>query len=276
MKRKKKFIIKIFKHTILVSIALIMLFPMIWIILQSFKSYFDVIAVPPKLIFSPVLENYINVFRKIDFFYSFRDSLIVALCSVGLTLLIGVPCGYALAKFNFKGKNNIGFFILSTKMMPPIVIIVPFVKIFHMLGMIDTYIGLILAHVLVNIALVVWMMRGFFVDIPREIEEAAMIDGCSEIKSFLIIDLPLSAPGLVATALLSFLFSWNEFFFALTLTNFKVRTLPLYMATEFVGHLAIKWGTLSAAGVLAIIPTLIFIIIIQRHLIRGLTFGALK
>jgi len=275
--KKTKFILSgILKHSILIIICAVVLFPLIWIIMQSLKTYFDTIAVPPKVIFSPVLQNYRDVLNRPGFIFSFRDSLIVALGSVGLVLLIGTPCGYALARFKFRGREDIGFFLLSTRMMPPIVVIVPFIRIFHSLGIADTHLGLILGHILVNLALVVWLMRGFFTDVPREIEEAAMLDGCSQMSAFSRVILPLVVPGLVATALLSFLFSWNEFLFALTLTSIKVKTLPVYMASEFVGYLAVQWGPLSAAGILAILPTLIFIAVIQKHLVRGLTFGALK
>jgi len=277
MRRRRKCIVSgILKHTILIIMAFMVLFPITWIVLQSFKSYFDTIAVPPKILFSPVWRNYIDVLGRVRFFSSFRDSLVIALGSVGLTLLIGTPFSYALTRFNFKGRDNIAFFVLSTRMMPPIVVIVPFIRIFHMLNIADTHLGLILAHVLVNLALVIWMMRGFFSSIPREIEEAAIVDGCSQMGAFWWVTLPLSAPGLVATAILAFLFSWNELLFALTLTSLKVKTLPVYMATEFVGYLAVQWGPLSASGVLAILPPLFFIIFIQKHLVRGLTFGALK
>lgn len=264
------------KHIILTIAAIVVLFPLLWIILQSFKSSFDAIAIPPKFIFKPTLQNYIATLHRHGFLSAFRDSLIVGLGSVVITLLVGTPFGYALSRFRFRGREDIGFFVLSTKMMPPIVVIVPFVRIFHYLGISDTYIGLILAGILVNLALVVWMMRGFFMGIPQELEEAAMVDGCSQVGALRSIVVPLVAPGLVATAMLSFLFAWNEFIFALSLTSFNVRTLPVYMATEFVGYLAVDWGGLSAAGVLAILPGLVFIIAIQKHLVRGLTFGAIK
>lgn len=277
MGKKRSYIISgILKHTILIIIAFMVLFPIAWIVLQSMKSYFDTIAVPPKILFSPVWKNYLDVLGRVGFLSSFRDSLIVALGSVGIALLIGTPFSYVLARFSFRGRDDIAFFVLSTRMMPPIVVIVPFIMIFHTLNLADTHVGLILAHILVNLALVVWMMRGFFSGIPRQIEEAAIVDGCSQMGAFWSVTLPLSVPGLVATALLSFLFSWNEFFFALTLTSLKVKTLPVYMASEFVGYLAVQWGPLSAGGVLAILPMLILIIFIQKHLVRGLTFGALK
>ncbi len=264
------------KYLVLSIFAVLVLSPYLWIVLQSLKSYFDTIAVPPKFVFAPTLDNYVKVFTTTGFLRSFLDSLIVALGSVFLCLLVGTPFGYVLARYRFPGRDDIGFFILSTRMLPAIVVIVPFIRIFNFLHINDTYIGLILSHLLLNIALVVWMTRGFFDGIPKEVEEAASIDGSTQIGTFLRIVFPIAAPGVAATAILAFLFSWNELLFALTLTSFNVKTLPVFMASAFVGYLAVNWGALSAAGVIAVIPTTIFIIIVQKNLVRGLTFGAIK
>jgi multiple sugar transport system permease protein len=207
---------------------------------------------------------------------SFFDSMVIAIGSVGICTAVGTPFGYVLARHEFRGKSDIGFFILSTRMLPAIVVIVPFVRLFRVLGLVDTYFGVILGHVIMNLALVVWMSKGFFDGIPREVEEAAWIDGCSYLGTFFRIVFPLALPGVVATALLALLFSWNELLFALTLSSFAVKTIPVFMASEFVGYLAVNWGGLSAAGVVAIIPTLIFIILVQKHIVRGLTLGAIK
>ncbi len=273
---KRTFIRKSWKYLVLCIIALIVLFPLIWIVFQSFKSYFDTIAIPPKFIFKPTLKNYLTVLGTTGFVKSFADSLIIALGSVVLCIIIGTPFGYVLARYQFRGRSDIAFFVLSTRMLPAIVVIVPFIRIFSFLNLIDTYLGVILSHILLNLALVVWMSRGFFDGIPRELEEAAWIDGSSYMGTFIKIVFPLAAPGIVATAILAFLFSWNELLFALTLTSFNVKTLPVFMASEFVGYLAVNWGGLSAAGMLAIIPTIVFIIIVQKHIVRGLTFGAIK
>ena len=273
---KRSIIHKSWKYILLSIISIVILFPLIWILLQSFKSYFDTIAVPPKLIFKPNLENYLSVIEATGFIKSFADSLIIALGSVTFCLIIGTPFGYVLARYKFRGRDDIGFFILSTRMLPAIVVIIPFIRIFSFLKLIDTYIGVILSHVLLNLALVVWMSRGFFDGIPKEIEEAAWIDGCSYLRTFIKIIFPLAAPGIIATSILAFLFSWNELLFALTLSSFRVKTLPVFMVSEFVGYLAVNWGGLSAAGFIAIIPTMIFISIVQKHIVRGLTFGAIK
>lgn len=259
-----------------VLLLLVTLAPFAWLLAQSFKTSFDAVAVPPKFLFRPVLGNYLAVLKQAGFLEAFRDSLIIAAGSVTLTLLLGVPFAYALARFEFRGKSDIAFFILSTRMLPAIVVIVPFIQIFNFLHLNDSYLGLTLAHILVNLALVVWVMRGFFQGIPKELEEAALIDGCTLWGSFWRIVLPLARPGLASVASLGFLFSWNELLFAFTLTSFNVKTLPVFMATQYVGFLAVDWGKLSAAGVLATLPIVLLVLAMQRNLVAGLTLGAVK
>lgn len=260
---------------VLAFLALV-LFPVVWIVLQSLKSYFDVIAVPPRFVFTPTLANYESVLVKTGFLRAAFDSALVSVGAVSLSLLIGVPFAYALSRFEFRGREDVAFFILSTRMLPAIVVIVPFVQIFNRLGLSDSYAGLILAHFLVCIALVVWVMRGFFNGIPHELDEAAIVDGASPLRAFLSIVLPLARPGLVSVASLSFLLSWNEFLFALSLTSFDVRTLPVFMATEFIGFLAVDWARLSAAGIMATLPIVVLVAVLQRHLVSGLSLGAVK
>lgn len=260
---------------VLVFLAVV-LFPVLWIGLQSLKSYFDVIAVPPRFIFTPTLANYHSVLADTGFLRAALDSLVVSVGAVCLSLAIGVPFAYAISRFDFRGREDLAFFILSTRMLPAIVVIVPFVQIFNRIGLIDSYAGLILAHVLVCIALVVWVMRGFFNAIPIELDEAAIVDGASPLRTFFSIILPLARPGLVSVASLSFLLSWNEFLFALSLTSFDVRTLPVFMATEFIGFLAVDWARLSAAGIMATLPIVVLVAVLQRHLVSGLSLGAVK
>lgn len=274
--RTQQRLIDIVKHTVMIGICLIALFPILWILTQAFKSYFDTIAVPPKIFFKPVLDNFREVLAKPGFLSSLKDSLIMALGSSVLGLILGTPCGYALARLTYRGAGSVGFFLLITRMVSPIVIIIPLNRVFQILGLIDTHAGLILAHTFINIGLVVWMMRGFFQDIPESLEEAARIDGCSNILAFYKIALPITAPGLAATTIFCFLFSWNELMMALTLSSIQVKTSPVFIISEFVGYLAVEWGLLSAAGILTVLPMLIFVVAIQKNLVRGLTMGAVK
>jgi multiple sugar transport system permease protein len=274
--RTKQNLIEALKHVAMVLICVVALSPILWIGTQAFKSYFDTIAVPPKIFFTPVLDNFRQVLVKPGFLASIRDSFIMAAGSSVLGLLLGTPCGYALARLRYRGAEGVGFFLLITRMVSPIVIIIPLNRAFQFFGLIDTHFGLILAHTFINIGLVVWMMRGFFQDIPDSLEEAARLDGCSNIQAFLKIALPTTAPGLAATTIFCFLFSWNELMMALTLTSLQVRTSPVFVISEFVGYLAVEWGLLSAAGILIVLPMLIFVVAIQKNLVRGLTMGAVK
>jgi multiple sugar transport system permease protein len=274
--RTRQNFIEVLKHAVMILICAVALSPILWIGTQAFKSYFDTIAVPPKVFFTPVLDNFRQVLAKPGFLASIRDSFIMAAGSSILGLLLGTPCGYALARLRYRGSEGVGFFLLITRMVSPIVIIIPLNRAFQFFGLIDTHVGLILAHTFINIGLVVWMMRGFFQDIPDSLEEAARLDGCSNIQAFYKVALPTTAPGLAATTIFCFLFSWNELMMALTLTSLQVRTTPVFIISEFVGYLAVEWGLLSAAGILIVLPMLIFVVAIQKNLVRGLTMGAVK
>ncbi|HXZ37091.1 MAG TPA: carbohydrate ABC transporter permease [Thermodesulfobacteriota bacterium] len=274
--RTRQNLIEFLKHAVMILICAVALSPILWIGTQAFKSYFDTIAVPPKVFFTPVLENFRQVLVKPGFLASIWDSFIMAAGSSILGLLLGTPCGYALARLRYRGSEGVGFFLLITRMVSPIVIIIPLNRAFQFFGLIDTHVGLILAHTFINIGLVVWMMRGFFQDIPDSLEEAARLDGCSNIQAFYRVALPTTAPGLAATTIFCFLFSWNELMMALTLTSLQVRTTPVFIISEFVGYLAVEWGLLSAAGILIVLPMLIFVVAIQKNLVRGLTMGAVK
>lgn len=254
----------------------IILAPVAWMILQSLKGKLDTIAFPPKFIFVPTLANYTEVLRSSGFRQAMLDSFTVATGSVLIGMLIGVPFAYALSRSSMRGRFELAEFILSTKMLPAIVIVVPLLQVYKQLGLIDTRAGLILAHVLVVLALIVWVMRSFIDALPVEVEEAAYVDGASKLRTLLQIVLPSAAPGLVTVAALAFILSWNELFFSITLTSINVRTLPVFMGTEYVGFLAVDWGKLSAAGLIATFPVVVLVITLQKYLVRGLSLGALK
>jgi len=224
----------------------------------------------------PTLDNYRQVPARPGFLRSMFDSLAVAGGSSLIGLALGTPCGYALARLRFRGANAFGFIMLVTRMISPIVIIIPLTRVFQILGLVDTRLGLILAPTWMNIGLVVWMMRGYFIDIPDSLEEAARLDGCSVYGAFARVALPVVLPGLAATTIFCFLFSWNELMMALTLASLRVRTTPVFVISEFVGYLAVEWGVMSAAGMLVVLPMLVFVVSIQRNLVRGLTMGAVK
>ena len=267
---------KVFAYVWLGLCVLVFMAPIAWMVLQSLKGPIDAIAVPPKFLFTPTLDNYVAVLGSRGFQEAFLGSLVVAVSSVGIGLVLGVPFAYALARLPVPGNEEISHFILSTKMLPAIVVIAPLVQVYRQLGILDTHVGPILAHILIVLAVIVWVMRGFFEGLPLALEEAAMVDGIPLPRTFVSIILPIAVPGLVTVAALSFILSWNDLFFALTLTSSRVKTLPLFMGTEYVGFLAVDWGKLSAAGLLAIAPIVVLVLVLQRYLVRGLAMGAVK
>jgi len=263
-------------YTWLIVGNLIILAPIGWMILQSLKGKIDTIAFPPKFIFSPTLVNFYDVLASQGFRQAMLDSTLIASGSVLIGMVVGVPFAYVLSRSSMPGRFELAEFILSTKMLPAIVVVVPLLQIYKSLGLLDTRLGLVIAHVLVVLALIVWVTRSFIDALPVEIEEAAYVDGASGLRTLLQIVLPSAAPGLVTVAALAFILSWNELFFSITLTGTQVRTLPVYMGTEYVGFLAVDWGRLSAAGLLATLPVVILVLVLQKYLVRGLSLGALR
>jgi len=260
----------------ILAVLVFYLFPIIWMIISSLKTQGDAYAMPPRLIFTPTLRNYREVLVDRHLLGFLRNSIVIVTISSALTVFIGTMAAFALSRFRFKGSNDLAFFILSTRVAPPVMVIFPiFIMYRNFFGLFNTYLGMILIYVMFNLPLAVWLLRGFFQEIPKELDESATIDGCTRWGAFWRIVFPLSSPGIVATAILSFIFAWNEFFFALILTSQRTRTLPVTV-TSFVSGMGIEWGELNAAGTIIIVPVLAFAFVMQRYLIRGLTLGAVK
>lgn len=266
---------KIIFVIITVIVFVIILFPPIMLFLTSIKNELDALAFPPKWIFKPTYKNYVHIFKTSPFFRYILNSLIVASLNTFIVLALGSLAAYGLARFKFKGAENLSFWILSIRMMPPVAAIIPLYIIMKNLRLLDTPWCLVLIYLTFNLPFTVWMMKGFFEDVPREIEESALIDGCSEFDVFRKIALPLVSPGLAATAILVFIFSWNEFLFALILTGTRATTLPVGIIL-YMKETGINWGYMTAGGILALIPVVIFTMLVQKHLVKGLTLGALK
>lgn len=253
----------------------VILFPPVVLFLTSIKTELDALSFPPKWIFKPTLENYTEIFEFSPFAKYLLNSFIVASLNTGVVLVLGSFAAYSLARFRFKGADDIAFWILSVRMMPPVAAIIPIYIIMRNLRLLDTPWSLVITYLTFNLPFAVWMMRSFFREIPREIEESALVDGCSIFRSFRSIALPLVAPGLAATGILTFIFSWNEFLFALILTGSKAVTLPVGI-TGYMKETGINWGYMTAGGALALVPVILFTILAQKHLVKGLTMGALK
>lgn len=259
----------------IIVLLVLLLMPYLWIILTSFKTRLDALADVPVWRFTPTFDHYPKVFIDKGYLPLVWNSIIVAVFSTALSLLVGAPAAYVFARFDFRGKEDLFFFFLTTRMAPPISVVVPMFLLFTTLGITDKPIAVILAHTTFNLSLVVWMMRGFFDDIPRDIDEAAMMDGHSRFGTFLKILVPLAAPGLAATAVLCFILSWNEFLYAFILVAFEGRTLTVGIPGLITPH-GTLWGQVAAVAVVATLPILVFTFIVQKHLVRGLTFGAVK
>jgi multiple sugar transport system permease protein len=273
---KRKFrVMNIVYGVLTVLVVLFFVFPIFMIIVTSLKSRVDALAVPPVWIFKPVFDNYINIFSENNFGLYFRNSLIIATFGTLFALVVGVPAAYSLARRTFRRQDDVSFWILSQRMMPPIAVIIPMFILLRTVKLIDTYAGLIVVYMTFNLPFVIWILRGFFQDIPIEIEESAMVDGASVFGSFWRIAVPLVTPGLAAAAIFSFLFTWNEFLFARILTGRNTATMPVAVQL-FMRETGIDWGRMTAAAVVMMLPTMLFTLFALRYLVRGLTFGAVK
>jgi len=204
------------------------------------------------------------------------DSVIIASASTALVILIGTPAAYALSRFRIRRRHDLVFWILSTRMMPPVVVAMPFFLMYRRLNMLDTLIGVILFHTVINLPLAILLLKSFFDDVPYDLDEAAMVDGATRFQAFSRIVVHYVRPGLSATAILSFIFSWNEFLLTLTLTRTAVRTMPVAASTFDTSTGGTEWGFLAALGTAAMVPVFLFVLFVQRHLVRGLTMGAIK
>ncbi len=251
------------------------LFPIIMIVVTSLKTRVVAMAMPPVWIFRPTLDNYTEIFSMYDFALYFKNSIIAASVSTLVAVVLGAPAAYVLARYSFRAKENLAFWILSQRMTPAIAAIIPLFILLRTVRLLDTLVGLIIVYTTFNLPFLIWMMRGFFEDLPIELEESAMVDGCSRYGAFFRVALVLAAPGLAAAAIFTFLFTWNEFLFALILTGTQARTMPVAVQL-FMRETGIDWTHMCAAAVVMMIPMLIFTLFIQRYLVRGLTFGAVK
>ena len=251
------------------------LFPYFWMVASAFKSPGDVTAYPPVWVFAPTLDNFRELIYEMGALSALRNSLIVVGISTCLALIFGSMAAYALARFNIKGKETIALEILMVRMLPPIVSVIPLFLLAREFGLFDTYWILIAIYTLMGLPFVVWVMRVFIQEIPRSVEEAALVDGCTRLQVLFRISLPLMLPGLAATVVIIFMFAWNEYLFATMLTSSDAKTLPV-VAANTVKPRGISWGVASAAGVLMSVPVVVLALMAQRYLVRGLTFGVVK
>jgi ABC-type glycerol-3-phosphate transport system permease component len=267
-------------YFIMAIVLLCYVLPMWFIVSTSFKNDQQSFSVPPLFIFTPTFDNYVNAFTTRGMMVNFTNSLIIGVISSFIAMILGVPAAYALSRYNFKHKEGIFNWFLSTRMAPPILAGIAFYMISKQLSLgrsslYDTKFLLIIVYVLINLSWVIWMMRSFFSDVPLEIDEAAMVDGCNRPSAFFRTILPLARPGLAATMVFCLIMAWNEYFFALILTSVKSKTLPAAL-TSFLSVHGLLLGQMCAAGTVVMTPILLFSIFMQKQLVRGLTMGAVK
>jgi multiple sugar transport system permease protein len=250
------------------------LFPIYWVFLTSLKTIQQVNTMPPLFFFKPTLDNYAKLLSG-DAMRAFRNSLIVSSSTVLIGLLVGFPAAYTLSRIQFRARDNVNFFILSMRMAPPFAFLVPYYLTFRFLRLLDSYPALIIINLTFTLPFAIWMLQSVIDDLPLELEEAALVDGCSRTGVMWRIVAPLMAPSVAATAILCFVFCWNEFFFAYVLSGGSTRTMPV-MLTSLIGLMGVDWVMMSAASMISIIPTIILALLSQRFLVRGLTMGAVK
>ncbi|MGJ5203348.1 carbohydrate ABC transporter permease [Bradyrhizobium sp. HKCCYLR20261] len=291
-----------------VGYALITLVPLLWIVMTGFKSPSDAIAYPPKIIAEPTLEGYCNLFTTrtrqapeymaklppatglcdrisrernmvvagpSNYIPRYVNSLVIAFGSTALSVVLGTLAAYAFSRFKVPLKDDLLFFILSTRMMPPIAVAIPIYLMYRELGLSDTKLGMILLYTSVNISLAVWLLKGFMDEIPREYEEAAMVDGYTRLQAFFKVVLPQATTGIVATAIFCLIFAWNEYAFAVLLTSGTAQTAPPFIPI-IIGEGGQDWPAVAAGTTLFLIPIVVFTVVLRKHLLRGITFGAVR
>jgi multiple sugar transport system permease protein len=295
-KRRKQFLGKALTTGLALLIVAIFFFPILFWVLASFKPFTQIFTLPPVFFFEPTLAWYRVVlggesYTSIELeqtgaitgtgggsYYSIPfilDSLIIASISTLIVIVLATLAAYALSRFQMRRRQDLVFWILSTRMMPAVVVALPFFLVYRTLGWIDTLHGVILVHVVMNLPLAILLLKSFFDDVPTDLDEAAMVDGATRFQAFRKVVLHYVLPGIAAAAILCFIFSWNEFLLTLTLSRTEVRTMPVAASTFDSSSGGTEWGFLAALGTSAMLPVFIFVLFVQKHLVRGLTMGAL-
>ena len=293
---------------LVIAYALITMLPLVWIGLTSIKSPPDSIAYPPKIMFSPSLEGFCNLFTTrsrqtaeyiaqlpppsgtcdrlarehnlvivgpSNYVGRYLNSLVIAFGSTFLAVLLGTLAAYGFSRFRVPLKDDLLFFILSTRMMPPIAVAIPIYLMYREAGLSDTWLGMILLYTAVNVSLAVWLLKGFIDEIPREYEDAAMVDGYTRFQAFIKVVLPQAATGIAATAIFCLIFAWNEYAFAVLLTSGNAQTAPPFIPI-IIGEGGQDWPAVAAGTTLFLLPILAFTVLLRKHLLRGITFGAVR
>ena len=264
------------KDVILLALLMVLVAPFllvfVWMALASFQTSLQITGWPPTILFRPTLENYERVLGSLPIGQYTLNSIVVSVSATAIGLLLGVPAAYAIARWRL---GRIAAILLSTRMVPWISFLLPWYLIFSFLGLTGGHLTLIVTHLIITIPMATWLLIGFFEDLPQDLEDAALIDGCSHFGAFVRILTPLVAPGIAAAAILSLIYSWNNYIFALILAGPQARTLPIAV-TAFISHEGVDWGATLAAATLLTLPILVLALALQRYFVRGLALGGLK
>ncbi|KOP65823.1 ABC transporter permease [Bacillus sp. FJAT-18019] len=264
-----------FKTGILLLFFIFFMLPIVWVALTSIKRPVEQMAIPPIWFpEQPIFDSYLTLFKNPDFAKSLVNSLLISGVATLITIVIGAIAAYSIERFRTGGRM-LPNLLLMTRMIPPVVVIVPIFLLAYRVNLLDTYVLLIITYSALNMALIIWLLRSFFAQLPVEMEEAAMIDGCSRIGLFFRIVLPVVMPGIAAAGLICFIFCWNEFLFAVTLTGSHTKTMPVLTST-FVSERGLDRGLMSASGLVSSLPVIVLTIVFQRYLVSGLTQGSVK
>ncbi len=251
--------------------------PIAWLVLTSFKNRVDVLASPPRFLFTPQVESYARLLlhQGSTILGNLQNSLAVATATTAVVVLLGTLAAFAFSRYEFRGRSALFLGLLATRLLPPITTVIPLFLLWNRWQLVDTHLGLILIYSGLNAPLAVWMIKAFLDGVPVELEQAAMIDGCSRLGALRRVTLPLAAPGLAATAVFVFVLAWNEFMFAFIFTSVHAKTMPVIIA-QGLGELQVEWTDIATLGTVVMLPTVVLTFLAQKHLVKGLTAGALK
>lgn len=275
--RKKKILGQVAIYATVIFVLVVMLAPIVWLGITSIRPLIEISTVRLHLLpKNPTFRNYHAVFDRYHMGTLLRTTILISLAVVVTNLVLGAPAAYAMARYNYFGGKVMFVVVIFFRMIPPIAAIVPLFMLFERVHLLGTYWGLVIAHTAFKLPVTIWLLRNFFLDVPRELDDAARVDGASTLRVLGQIALPLIQPGLAATAVLAFLWTWNDLLVTLVLsTRTETEMLPLGL-TKFVLEYGVDWGSMTAAGMIMFIPTLLFVFVAQRYLIKGLTAGAVK
>lgn len=266
---------RLLAYLVALAAILITLFPIMWILGISLKTQRDAFALPPKWIFEPIWDHYIALWEKPGFADAFLNTVYVTLLGVGLAIAVAIFASYGIHRFRFRGRKLFGIWLLLAYMLPEFLFVIPMYALYQRIGWYDTHIGLAFVYQVHSLPFAVWLIRSFFKEIPGELDDASRIDGCGHLGVLRYVYIPLAAPGIAATAILTAIWIWNELTIALSLSFSQAQTITVAVAS-FRGYASIAWGPMAAASIVAIAPMLIFAMIAQKYIVKGLTLGSLK